>query len=65
MWKIVIIVFAQGTLAPVLAVLHRMAICGQHVREQQPTWWQIIGKGAGLEQEVGSKPAKINLHGLE
>lgn len=56
--------FAQGTVAPVLAVLHRTAICIPHVREQQPTWWQIIGKGRGLEWEPGSKPSEINLHKL-
>lgn len=55
---------AQGTVAPVLAVLHRMAICSPHVREQRPTWWQIIGEEGGQEHEPGSEPAEINLREL-
>lgn len=57
--------FAQGTVAPALTVLHRMAICSPHVREQQPTWWPIIGKGEKLVQKPGSKPSEINLQELD
>lgn len=57
--------FAQGTVAPALAVLHRMAICSPRVREQQPTWWPIIGKGERLVQKPGSKPSEINLQELD
>lgn len=49
---------AQGTLAPVLAVLHRTASCSPHVREQRPTWWQIIGEGEGWSRSLGQNLLK-------
>lgn len=64
MWKIVTIVSHREQL-PLSWQCYTGRPSAAHMSEQQPTWWQIIGEGAGLEQESGSQPAKINLQGLE